>query len=185
MINKKIIAGLLSGVILTGTISTPLASAQGNTVNYNLNLESIQNDQKLKEIMKAAILENKEYFNDPAYADVLLNKLDTPSYQDKNEVIVMPFGKFTLTAKAGAQALKVAMDKIGQKAWDGMVKTIEDNFGVKLVVFHWKSMNQLINVLSNSSTTITDAITDFLVDKASFNRTFAEIVARAFVTVFL
>lgn len=183
MINKKIIAGLLSGIILTGTISTPFASAQENTVNYNLNVESIQNEQEFKEIMKATILENKEYFNNPAYADVLLNKLDTPSYQ--NEDAPMLRGKFTLTAKAGAKALKAAMDKIGETAWNKMVKTIEDNFGVKLVVFHWEAMNKLINVLSNSSTTITDAITDFLVDNAGFNRTFAEIIARTFVTIFL
>lgn len=44
-------------------------------------------------------------------------------------------------------------------------------------------MNDLINVLSNSGTTITDAIADYLI-KNGFNETFAYVVARAFVTVF-
>ncbi|WP_397536822.1 hypothetical protein [Rummeliibacillus pycnus] len=66
-----------------------------------------------------------------------------------------------------------------------MVKTIEENFGTKLVVLHWEGMNKVINVISDSSTTITDALTDFLCDYAGFNRVFAEIVARAFVTVVL
>lgn len=182
MNNNKKIAGLLSGIMLTATIGVPFANAQENTVTNNINIESPQDEQEFKETMKNIVLENKDDFNDPSYADYLINKIDS-SNQTSSEIMLR--GKFTLTAKAGAKALKVAMDKIGKKAWDSMVKSIEKNFGTKLVVLHWEMMNKTINVLSNSSTTITDALTDFLCDNAGFNRVFAEIIARAFVTVVL
>ncbi|WP_461611150.1 hypothetical protein [Cytobacillus kochii] len=128
------------------------------------------------------IASERDNFFDKEYADVLIQNINKNNgYQDGQ---FQTYGKFTMTAKAGAKALKAAMNKIGQKAWDAAVKKVEKNFGTSLVVFHWKSMNQVINVLSNSSTTITDALAGYLT-KHGFNQTFANIVARTFVTVFL
>jgi len=180
--NQKTLAGLLSGVLLSTTLMIPVASAHTNqdfTLTSNSELQLTPNKELSNEILIEIIQSEKENFVDPSYGDYLIEKLQYNS-NDK----IQTYGKLTLTAKAGAKALKAAMNKIGQKSWDATVKKIEDNFGTSLVVLHWKSMNQLINVLSNSSTTITDAISDYLV-KNGFNKTFANILARAFVTVFL
>lgn len=180
--SKKTLAGLLSGVLLSTTLMVPVASAhtsQDFTLTSNSELQLIPNEELSNEILIEIIQSEKENFIDPSYGDYLIEKLQ---YDSSNEI--QTYGKLTLTAKAGAKALKAAMNKIGKKSWDAAVKKIEKNFGTTLVVFHWKSMNQLINVLSNSSTTVTDAISGYLV-KHGFNKTFANILARTFVTVFL
>lgn len=64
-----------------------------------------------------------------------------------------------------------------------MIKKITSDYGVSLVIFLRQSMAKLINILSNSSTTITDVISEQLV-QIGFNKTLADIVARTFVAVF-
>lgn len=180
--SQKTLAGLLSGVLLSTTLMMPVASAQTNRdflLTQNGELQLIPSEGLSNEILIEIIQSEKENFIDPSYGDYLIEKLQ---YDSNDEI--QTYGKLTLTAKAGAKALKAAMNKIGQKSWDAAVKKIEKNFGTTLVVFHWKSMNQLINVLSNSSTTVTDAISGYLV-KNGFNKTFANVLARTFVTVFL
>ncbi|GLY12040.1 hypothetical protein [Pseudobacillus badius] len=180
--SQKTLAGLLSGVLLSTTLMIPVANAQTNQdfpITPNEELQLMPNEGLSNEMLIEIIQSEKENFIDPSYGDYLIEKLQ---YDSNNGI--QTYGKVTLTAKAGAKALKAAMNKIGQKAWDAAVKKMEKNFGTSLVVFHWKSMNQLINVLSNSSTTITDAISDYLV-KNGFNRKFANILARTFATIFL
>lgn len=178
---QKNIATVLSGILLSTTIMIPLTNAQAseNTFPIYKQNEEITFQMPSDEFLIELIESEKENFIDPSYGDEIIQKIEAKSNNK-----IQTRGKGTMTAKAGAVALKKSMAKIGQKSWDASVKKIEKNFGVSLVVFHWKSVNQLINVLSNSSTTITNAISDFLV-KRGFNKTLANILARTFVTVFL
>lgn len=175
--SQKIIAGVLSGILLSTSLIIPTANAQSNRSIQN-EIQLISSEENFKKVLIEIIESEKENFNDPSYGDFLIEKLQHDSTDQ-----MQTRGKFTLTAKLGAKALKEVMNKTGQKGWDATIKKIEDNLGVGLVIFHWKAMNDLINVLSNSGTTITDAIADYLI-KNGFNETFAYVVARAFVTVF-
>lgn len=177
------ISGLIVVALLT-TLLTPVANAKSET-NRNVLVpidESLPilipveglSDEELIEIIES----EKDNFVDPTYGDYLIGKIKSDS---SGEFQIQ--GKFTMTAKAAAKALKKAMNKIGEKSWNAMVKKIEKNFGFTLVWFHWKSMNGVINFLSDSNAKITDALTNFLVKKG-VNKTLAKLISKAFVTVF-
>lgn len=128
---QKMIAGLLVVALFT-TLLTPVASAKSETkqnvlvpIDKSLLLIPVEglSDEELIEIIES----EKENFVDPTYGDHLIEKIKSDS---SGEFQIQ--GKFTMTAKAAAKALKKAMKKIGQKSWDGMVKKIEKNFGIKL-----------------------------------------------------
>lgn len=185
--SSKVVSSVLTGILLSSTLLVPFASA--NTGEELLQRERVNIDNLL--VNKVSLVMNnaemiefleseKEFFIDPTYADSMINSLKQEPVQGEYQTQ----GKLTLTAKAGAKALKAAMNKIGKKSWDASVKKIENNFGTSLVVFHWQSMSKLITVLSNSHTTISDAISGYLVNHG-FNKTFANVLSRAFVAVFL
>lgn len=185
--NKKYLKSVIAVALITGTLTTPFVSASALETNNGVNssLSSLEDNQQMfLDAFEKAILENQDEFNDPSIAPVLIQKLHQ-NQNIENNSNPMARGKVTMGAKAGAKALKAAMNKIGKSAWNKMIASIEKNMGTKLVVLHWEGMNKLINILSNSSTTITDALTNYLHKNAGFNKTFAEIVARTFVTIVL
>lgn len=186
--NKNYLKSVITVVLVTSTLTTPFVSVTALEINNGVNsssLSSLENNQQMfLDAFEKAILENQDEFNDPSIAPVILQKLHQGQNIENNST-PMARGKLTMGAKAGAKALKATMNKIGKRAWNKMVSSIEKNMGTKLVVLHWQGMVKLINILSNSSTTITDAITNYLHKKAGFNKTFAGIVARTFVTIVL
>lgn len=181
---QRNIASALSGILLSTTIMIPLTNAQvseDSLLIYKQNEEDLDITYQMpsEEFLIELIESEKENYIDPSYGDEIIQKIESESNNK-----IQTRGKATWTAKAGAVALKKAMSKIGQKSWDKQVSKIEKTLGVTIVALHWKGVNNLINVLSNSDTTVTNATSNFLV-KRGFNRTLADIIARTFVSVFL
>lgn len=113
---QKMIAGLLVVALFT-TLLTPVASAKSET-----------KQNVLVPIDKSLLLIPVEGLSDEELIEIIL--IEKIKSDSSGEFQIQ--GKFTMTAKAAAKALKKAMKKIGQKSWDGMVKKIEKNFGIKL-----------------------------------------------------
>ena len=181
--NNKYLKSVIAVALITGTLTTPFVSASALETNNGVNssLSSLENNQQMfLDAFEKAILENQDEFNDPSIAPVLLQKLQQNGENNTNP---MARGKATMTAKAGAKAIKAVMNKVGKRAWNKMISEIESRTGTTLVILHWQGMNKIINALSNSGTTITDALTNYLHKNAGFNKTFAGIVARTFVMV--
>ncbi|MFP3723217.1 hypothetical protein SFC57_10670 [Niallia circulans] len=189
----KVTSGVLSGFLLVSAITVPAQSAYASSaVNVqesdeilftNEQIQSMEeffmnyNEDEFYNILEIAVNEAKSDFIVPSAANEILNR--TPN----NESVIQPFGKVSMTAKAGAKALKALMKKVGKSGWNKMIKKIESMTGTELVIFHWKSMNQFVNFLSDSGTTIENAITNFLVKKGGFNKTVAKYISKAFVLV--
>jgi|GEM_PF-1696451 len=191
----KVTSGVISGILLLGSVSIPVSSAfASESIQEGVVEEFLFTNEEIKsmeeyfnnfdeiEFYKAfeiAINENKSEFIDPSVAQELLNNLQSQSS------MIQTRGKVTLTAKAGAQAIKAVMNKVGQKAWDKMIDKVETASGTTLVVLHWKSITNLLNYLVNFNGELEEAIQSFLVNKAGFNSTVAYWVARSFVFVVL
>lgn len=91
--------------------------------------------------------------------------------------------KVTLTAKAGAKAIKATMSKVGKTGWNKMIGKIESMTGTQLAVLHWESINKFLDCAVSSGGTIEDALTSFLVKKGHFNKTVATYISKAFVLI--
>ncbi|EGQ2847740.1 hypothetical protein F9634_11270, partial [Staphylococcus pseudintermedius] len=94
-------------------------------------------------------------------------------------------GKATVTAKAGAKAIRATVNKIGEKAWNKLVAKIENATGTKLVMFHYQSINKFCDILTGFEGNLADGIATGLTNNFGFNKQFAYIVARAFIAIVL
>ncbi|GEL05696.1 hypothetical protein RST01_23230 [Rummeliibacillus stabekisii] len=181
-------------MLLLGTMNVPLQSAFAASPDVTIqeNDDVLFTDEEMQsmeeffmnydedefyKLLEIAVNESKSEFIDPSVADDLLNK------ETNNEMVIQPFGKVTLTAKAGAKAIKATMKKVGKSGWDKMIGKIESMTGTQLVVFHWQSINKFLDFAVNSGGTIADAMTNFLVKKAHFNKTVATYISKAFVMI--
>ena len=126
--------------------------------------------------MKKAIEEIPESeFKDPRAKQQALDSINKSEQR----------GKATMSAKYAAKAIKALMKKMGQKAWDKMIKKIEKSTGRQLVMFHYNSITKLLNYLVNSQDTAQTAISKFLRKEFGFNKNVANGVAQAFVLIVL
>jgi len=196
-IGIKATSGVISGILLLGSISIPVSnvfaseSVQNNVQEEQLpftnqEIQSTENyfnnfdEQEFYNAFAKAVNENKSEFIDPSVAQQLLNNVQqqiNPRPQTR--------GKVTLTAKAGAKAIKAVMDKVGQKAWDKMMHTVETSTGTTLVTLHWQSITKFLDYAVGFNGEIEEALESFLVKKCGFNSTVAYWVAKGFVAIVL
>lgn len=180
---QRFIATISATILLCTTIALPAAQASSNNSYFNSNINTTEgeiNDDFIN-AFKDAIITYQDEFEDPSVADELL---DTIKHNELNSnSAIQQRGKVTITAKYGAKLLKSKMNKIGEKAWNKMVKKVETVSGTKLVWFHWKGVNQVIDFLAESGDTIENSLTKFLKGKG-MNSTVAKYTAKAIVLVF-
>ncbi|MDG4989168.1 MULTISPECIES: hypothetical protein [Bacilli] len=131
---------------------------------------------KYKEAWIKAINEMPESdFKDPSVKQELKNNIAASEER----------GKATIAAKAAAEGIRAVMKKVGQKAWDQMIKKIETTSGQELVALHYKSVTNLVNILAQSQKKATIVISDYLQKNAGLNKVAADGVAATFVAVIL
>ena len=176
---KKLVTTSVATEILSGpvyfTIDFSKANAETrNEIDKEMNQRKEIGDALLKEIDN-----NKSDFKDPAVAERL--KGQVKNYRDG----VAERGKATMTAKAGAQAIRATVNKVGEKAWNKLVKKIENTTGTKLVMFHYQSINKFCDILTGFEGNLADGIANGLTNKFGFNKQFAYVVARAFIAIVL
>lgn len=94
-------------------------------------------------------------------------------------------GKATLSAKAGAKAIKATAKKVGKKAWDAYITQVEKKANVKLGLLHYQSIFDFCDYITGFGGTVQEAISEGLQNKLGFNKTIADFTAQAFVTVVL
>lgn len=193
----KLVSGAIGGMLVIGSVIVPANYAfASETVQENkeqefmFTYEEIQsmenffsnvNEKEFYNAFEQAIIETQSEFIDPSVATELLGI--TQQVQEKNTPVLR--GKVTLTAKAGAKAIKAVMNKVGKKGWNAMLKKVESTTGTELVVLHWESITKFLDYAVDFNGDIEDALEDFLVKKAGFNRTIAHWVAKTFIFIVL
>ncbi|KWW18865.1 MULTISPECIES: hypothetical protein [Peribacillus] len=189
----KATSGILSGVLLLSTVIVPIESAFASSiVKVQENDDVLFTDEEIQSmeeffmnydedefyrILEIAVNETKSEFIDPSVAEEILNK------ESNDVIVIVPYGKVTLTAKAGAKAIKATMSKVGKTGWNKMIGKIESMTGTQLAVLHWESINKFLDFAVSSGGTIEDALTSFLVKKGHFNKTVATYISKAFVLI--
>ena len=176
---KKLVTTSVATEILSGpvyfTIDFSKANAETrNEIDKEMNQRKEIGDALLKEIDN-----RKSDFKDSAVADRL--KGQVKNYRDG----VAERGKATMTAKAGAQAIRATVNKVGEKVWNKLVKKIENTTGTKLVMFHYQSINKFCDILTGFEGNLADGIANGLTNNFGFNKQFAYVVARAFIAIVL
>lgn len=210
----KWIAGVLSGVLLFTSIVIPyenvfaqniivrdLHEHQGEEILFSereiQEMEEFvkyieKNEEEFIKLFQEVINETKSEFIDPSIADELMintnglilgNQYIMQKPRAGNEYTIQ--GKLTMSAKAAAKAIRAVMNKIGKKAWNKMVKKMEQSTGISLPWFHWKTINGILDWLAGFKGTVEDALTQFLVKKAKFSKKTARFVARTFIFLVL
>lgn len=191
-LNTKLLSGTIASVLLVTTIGVPFvnvhaAEVESTTTNYvqNISTEVSLTQEDFYKALENAVLDTQDEFVDPSVAEnILFNIHKAEAQENLNSNTIQPYGKLTMSAKAAAKAIKALMKKVGKKSWNDMVEKVENATGTELVLFHWESINTLIDYLSDSGDTVEDAITKFLV-KHGFNKTLASYIAKAFVLIVL
>lgn len=180
--NKKI-SKIVTAIVLTSLLTGPVyLILDSNKVNAETTKAIGQEMKQKKEIANALLKEidnSKKDFKDPSIAEKL--KIQVKNYRDG----VAERGKATLTAKAGAKAIKATVNKVGEKAWNKLIAKVEKTSGTKLVMFHYQSINKFCDVLTGFEGNLADAMAAGLTNNFGFNKQFAYIVARAFIAIVL
>lgn len=176
---KKILTASVATAILSGPVYFTIDSGKVNAetrseIDKEMNQRKEIGDALLKEIDNS-----KSDFKDPAVAERL--KGQVKNYRDG----VAERGKATMTAKAGAQAIRATVNKVGEKAWNKLVKKIENTTGTKLVMFHYQSINKFCDILTGFEGNLADGIANGLTNNFGFNKQFAYVIARAFIAIVL
>lgn len=176
---KKILTASVATAILSGPVYFTIDSGKANAktrseIDKEMNQRKEIGDALLKEIDNS-----KSDFKDPAVAERL--KWQVKNYRGG----VAERGKATMTTKAGAQAIRATVNKVGEKAWNKLVKKIENTTGTKLVMFHYQSINKFCDILTGFEGNLADDIANGLTNKFGFNKQFAYVVARAFIAIVL
>ncbi|HBI9278304.1 TPA: hypothetical protein PJK00_002173, partial [Staphylococcus aureus] len=133
---RKISVATIASFVLVGPVYSTVESGKANAETA----KAVDKEMKQREKIGNALLEeidnSKEDFKDPSVTE----KLKGQVRDYKNGVAER--GKATITAKAGAKAIRATVNKIGEKAWDKLVAKIENTTGTKLVMFHYQSINK-------------------------------------------
>lgn len=176
---KKIATATLVGTILTGPIYFTFESGKANAETQKQVEEEMAQRKKIGNALLNEIDNSKSDFKDPSVAEEL--KGQVKNYRDG----IAERGKATLTAKAGAKAIKATVNKVGEKAWNKLVAKIENTTGTKLVMFHYQSINKFCDILTGFEGNLADGIANALTNNYGFNKQFAYVVARAFIAIVL
>lgn len=171
-LNKtKVAAAVLSGMFLTNVAGFSVSE-------YKIHTQTVAaaelTQAEMDKAFADAIKESASSFENPEDAQILLNNIQAG--QDE--------GKLTIAAKTGAIALRTVAKKIGQKAWDKMVAKVETTTGTKLVMIHYKSINQFVDFMVGFKGSVEAGIKAYLV-KYGVNSTVAKYTAKTLVLVFL
>lgn len=169
--NTKVAAAVLSGLFLTNIVGFSVSE-------YKVHTQAVEATELTQaEIDKAfadAVKENASSFENPEDAKIILSNLQAGPDE----------GKLTIAAKAGGIALKAAAKKIGQKAWDKIIIKVENTTGTKLVMLHYKSINQFLDFMVGFKGSVESGIKAYLV-QYGVNATVAKYTAKTLVLVFL
>ncbi|WP_063648123.1 hypothetical protein, partial [Staphylococcus aureus] len=133
---RKISVATIASFVLVGPVYSTVESGKANAESA----KAVDKEMKQREKIGNALLEeidnSKKDFKDPSVTE----KLKGQVRDYKNGVAER--GKATITAKAGAKAIRATVNKVGEKAWDKLVAKIENTTGTKLVMFHYQSINK-------------------------------------------
>lgn len=176
---KKIATATIALSIISGPIYFTVESGKANAETMKAVDKEMEQRKKTGDALLKEIDNSKNEFKDPAAAEEL--KKQVRNYRDG----VADRGKATMTAKAGAKAIKATVNKVGEKAWNKLVKKIENTTGTKLVMFHYQSINKFCDILTGFEGNLSDAIANALNKNFDFNKQFAYVVARAFIAIVL
>ncbi|HHS2974874.1 TPA: hypothetical protein ACTELY_000937 [Staphylococcus argenteus] len=176
---RKISVATIASFVLVGPVYFTIESGKANAETA----KAVDKEMKQREKIANALLEeidnSKEDFKDPSVTE----KLKGQVRDYKNGVAER--GKATITAKAGAKAIRATVNKVGEKAWDKLVAKIENTTGTKLVMFHYQSINKFCDILTGFEGDLADGIATGLTNNFGFNKQFSYIVARAFIAIVL
>lgn len=176
---RKISVATIASFVLVRPVYSTVESGKANAETA----KAVDKEMKQREKIGNALLEeidnSKEDFKDPSVTE----KLKGQVRDYKNGVAER--GKATITAKAGAKAIRATVNKIGEKAWDKLVAKIENTTGTKLVMFHYQSINKFCDILTGFEGNLAEGIATGLTNNFGFNKQFAYIVARAFIAIVL
>ncbi|HDJ2048989.1 hypothetical protein LZA84_08475 [Staphylococcus aureus] len=176
---RKISVATIASFVLVGTVYSTVESGKANAESA----KAVDKEMKQREKIGNALLEeidnSKKDFKDPSVTE----KLKGQVRDYKNGVAER--GKATITAKAGAKAIRATVNKVGEKAWDKLVAKIENTTGTKLVMFHYQSINKFCDILTGFEGNLAEGMATGLTNNFGFNKQFAYIVARAFIAIVL
>lgn len=175
---RKIATANIVTSFLVGPIYITIESSKANAETVKSVDKEMKQREKIGNALLESIEENKSSFMDPNEAEVI--KFKAKQYRDG----IAERGKATIAAKAGAKSIKAVVNKVGQKAWDNIVKQVEKRTGTELVVFHYQSINKFCDYLTGFEGKLSDGITEYLVQNG-FNRQIAGVIARVFIGVVL
>lgn len=176
---RKISVATIASFVLVGPVYSTVESGKANAESA----KAVDKEMKQREKIGNALLEeidnSKKDFKDPSVTE----KLKGQVRDYKNGVAER--GKATITAKAGAKAIRATVNKVGEKAWDKLVAKIENTTGTKLVMFHYQSINRFCDILTGFEGNLAEGMATGLTNNFGFNKQFAYIVARAFIAIVL
>ncbi len=176
---RKISVATIASFVLVGPVYCTVESGKANAESA----KAVDKEMKQREKIGNALLEeidnSKKDFKDPSVTE----KLKGQVRDYKNGVAER--GKATITAKAGAKAIRATVNKVGEKAWDKLVAKIENTTGTKLVMFHYQSINKFCDILTGFEGNLAEGMATGLTNNFGFNKQFAYIVARAFIAIVL
>ncbi|HDE0645253.1 TPA: hypothetical protein PB713_001714 [Staphylococcus aureus] len=176
---RKISVATIASFVLVGPVYSTVESGKANAESA----KAVDKEMKQREKIGNALLEeidnSKKDFKDPSVTE----KLKGQVRDYKNGVAER--GKATITAKAGAKAIRATVNKVGEKAWDKLVAKIENTTGTKLVMFHYQSINKFCDILTGFECNLAEGMATGLTNNFGFNKQFAYIVARAFIAIVL
>lgn len=176
---RKISVATIASFVLVGPVYSTVESGKANAESA----KAVDKEMKQREKIGNALLEeidnSKKDFKDLSVTE----KLKGQVRDYKNGVAER--GKATITAKAGAKAIRATVNKVGEKAWDKLVAKIENTTGTKLVMFHYQSINKFCDILTGFEGNLAEGMATGLTNNFGFNKQFAYIVARAFIAIVL
>ncbi|HGH0778431.1 TPA: hypothetical protein ACJHH8_000851 [Staphylococcus pseudintermedius] len=176
---RKIATASIATSLLIGPVYFTVESGKANAETVKAVDEEMKQREKIGNALLEEIDNSKQDFKEPSVAE----KLKGQVRDYKNGVAER--GKATVTAKAGAKAIRATVNKIGEKAWNKLVAKIENTTGTKLVMFHYQSINKFCDILTEFEGNLADGIAIGLTNNFGFNKQFAYIVARAFIAIVL
>jgi hypothetical protein len=176
---KKIAIATIATSLLGGPVYSTVESGVANAETVKTVDEEMEQREKIGNALLEEIDNSKEDFKDPSIAEKL--KGQVKNYKNG----VSERGKATMTAKAGAKAIRATVNKVGEKSWNKLVAKVENTTGTKLVMFHYQSINKFCDILTGFEGNVADGIANTLTNNFGFNKQFAYIVARAFIAIVL
>lgn len=149
---RKISVATIASFVLVGPVYSTVESGKANAETA----KAVDKEMKQREKIGNALLEEIDNSKEDFKAPSVTEKLKGQVRDYKNGVAER--GKATITAKAGAKAIRATVNKIGEKAWDKLVAKIENTTGTKLVMFHYQSINKFCDILTGFEGNLAEGI---------------------------